>query len=182
MPNLNKNWNIIVLKHFILFFPIIIKFIFLISLTILICYLSFLVRDNIWEELFLYVFFPLSFVLLNYAFFRLIQGLIEYYNNLFILKDDQIVSINSSFILRDDIEIIEAFKVIKIDLFTRWLFANIFWFWTIIIELQTKEQRDFIFMPNPYKVINYLKTQRDYVLESRWKRTSIIDDDNDYEQ
>lgn len=174
MVSFAKRWNIIVLKHFILFLPIIIKFLFLVSLTILISYISFLVKEYIWDELFKFVFFPLAFVLLNYSFIRLVQWLIEYYNNLLILRDDQIICINSSFILRDDIEIIEAFKVIKIDLFSRGLFANIFWFWTIVVELQTKEQREFIFMPNPYRVINHLKSQRDYVLESRWKKTSYI--------
>ena len=64
------------------------------------------------------------------------------------------------------------------DSYSRWFFSNILWFWNIIVELQTKEERIFRFMPNPFRLINKLKAQRDYVLENRRKKY-IVDDFDD---
>ena len=173
-----KNWETIVLKHSLLVILAVIKFLFLAFIIIVVTFFWVFYREIIWDELFLYVLFPFCFILLNYAFLRLVLALIEYYNYMFIIKDDQIIIINSSFILRDDIEIIESYKIIKMDSYSRWFFSNILWFWNIIVELQTKEERIFRFMPNPFRLINKLKAQRDYVLENRRKKY-IVDDFDD---
>lgn len=172
------DWETIVLKHGLLKYLAIFKFIFLLFIIVMVTYIWVSFKEVIWNDLLLYVFFPFCFFLLNYTFIKLVLWLIEYYNYMFIIKDDQIIIINSSFILRDDIEIIEAYKIIKMDSYSRWLFSNIIWFWNVVIELQTKEERTFRFMPNPFRLINKLKAQRDYVLENRRKKY-IVDDFDD---
>lgn len=77
--------------------------------------------------------------------------------------------------MRNDIEVIDAFKIVKLDAYSRGLFSNILSYWNIIIETQTKEERIFHFMPKPYKLLEILKKQRQSVLEER-KKKYIIDD------
>lgn len=129
------------------------------------------------EDLHWFIMFPVVFILVNYAFFRLIFALIEYYNHLFIIKGDQIFIIDATIILKDDIEIIEAFKIIKLDAYSRGFWSNFLSFWKIIVELQTKEERSFRFIPHPYEMLAKLKEQREFVLESRKKRYIVDDDD-----
>lgn len=77
--------------------------------------------------------------------------------------------------MRNDIEVIDAFKIIKIDAYSRWIISNLLSYWKLIIELQTREERLFRFMPKPYKLLDCLKDQREIVLENR-KKKYIVDD------
>ena len=56
---------------------------------------------------------------------------------------------NSSFLLKDDLEIVDANKLVKIDQYSRGLFQNMFRFWDIEIEQQNNEIRCFHFIPKP---------------------------------
>lgn len=169
------NWNTIVRKHWILALLYLVKFILIFILACILFYIATTFRESLWEDVVSYIFFPLIFVLINYSFFRLILWLIEYYNYLFVISGDQIFVINTSLILRNDIEVIDSFKIIKLDAFSRWFFANLLLFWKITIELQTKEERVFHFIPKPYKLLDCLKAQREMVLENR-KKKYIVDD------
>ena len=95
---------------------------------------------------------------------------VEFYNSLFIISWDSIYIISATLLLKDEIEVIDALKIIEIDSHARWIFQNILWFWTIRIELQTKEERNIWFIPNPYKLLNTLKVQRETILENRKKK------------
>ena len=77
--------------------------------------------------------------------------------------------------MRNDIEVVDAFKIVKLDAYSRWFFSNLFGFGRIIMETQTKEERVFRFMPKPYKLLDILKQQRQTVLEQR-KKKYIVDD------
>lgn len=165
-----KDWYTIIKKHYILTVVYMLKFVSLMLLSFFFFSLSLKFRIVIWEDVTRYVLFPIVFFMFNYAFFRLILWFIEYYHYLFIIKDDQIFVINCSLILRDDIEVIDSFKIIKVDSFSRWLFSNVIWYWTIVIELQSRETRSFRFMPKPYKLIKLLENQRDFVLLDRKKK------------
>lgn len=175
MSYYSKDWYTIVRKHYALAFLYLIKFIFFLFIAFFLFFISIKYKEILWEDIVKFVFFPLVFVLINYSFIRLILWIIEYFNYLFIISGDQIFIINASLIMRDDIEVIEAFKIIKIDAYSRWFFANILWFWKIIIELQTREERIFRFMPKPYKLLKKLNEQREMVLQAR-KKKYIIDD------
>lgn len=166
----SQDWYTIIKKHYILTFAYMLKFVCLIVFSLFLLSFSLKYRFIIWEDVTRYVFFPIIFLMFNYSFSKLILGFIEYYHYLFIIKDDQIFIINCSLILRDDIEVIDSFKIIKIDSFSRWFFSNIIWYWTIVIELQSRETRSFRFMPNPYRLIKLLEEQRDSVLLDRKKK------------
>lgn len=166
----SQDWYTIIKKHYILTFAYMLKFVCLIVFSLFLLSFSLEYRSLIWEDVTRYVFFPIIFLMFNYSFSKLILGFIEYYHYLFIIKDDQIFIINCSLILRDDIEVIDSFKIIKIDSFSRWFFSNIIWYWTITIELQSRETRSFRFMPNPYRLIKLLEDQRDSVLLDRKKK------------
>lgn len=169
------NGATIVRKHWILLLLYGIKFIFILLIAFILFFIGTTFRSVLWEQIVLYIILPLIFVLINYSFLKLILWVIEFYNYLFIISEDQIFIINASLFMRNDIEIIDAFKIIKIDAYSRGIIPNIFSYGKLIIELQTREERLFRFMPKPYKLLECLKQQREKVLENR-KKKYIIDD------
>lgn len=176
-----QDWYTIIKKHYILTYLMVIKTSLILILAILLFFISYIYKEQLWDQITTYIFFPIVFVLFNYAIFRLILSFIEYFNYLFIIKDDQIYIINCSLLLRDDIEVIDSFKIIKVDAFSRWLFSNIMWFWTIVIELQSREIRSFRFMPKPYKLIKILEEQRDFILLDRKKKYITVSEETQKE-
>lgn len=170
-----KDGYSIIKKHYVLLIMYFLKFSFFLLLALWIWFIGVTYREVIGDDIVNYIFFPLVFVLVNYSFFKFIFGTIEYFNYLFIIHNDQIFIINSSLIMRNDIEVVDTFKIVKLDAYSRWFFSNLLWFGRIIIETQTKEERVFRFMPKPYKLLDILKKQRQTVLEERKKRY-IIDD------
>lgn len=171
----SRDWHTIVKKHYILAILYLVKFVFILFFAFILFVIWVKFREKLWVDVTNYVFLPLVLILVNYSFARLILWFIEYYNYLFIISWDQIFIINSSLVLRNDIEVIDAFKIIKLDAYSHWFFSNFLSFWKIIIELQTKEERIFRFIPKPFKLLNLLKVQRNEVLENR-KKKYIIDD------
>jgi len=156
--------DLIVHKHWVFRFFSVFKFMFLCVIALVCIWIGFLYEDTWWLELVHYGITPLGLIVLNYACFRLIAWLVEYYSYMFIVSGDQIFIVNSSLILKDDVEVIEAAKIIKIDAYSHGLMANIFSYGKIIIELQTREERVFRFMPRPYEVLKALQTQRECFL------------------
>ena len=153
------------------------KFVFFLLLSCLFYFVGVNFSEALGPDIIKYIVFPLSFVFFNYSFLKLILWFIEYYNYLFIIKDDQIFIINCSFLLKDDIEIIDSIKVIKVDSYSRWLFSNILWYGTIVIELQSREVRSFRFMPNPFKLVRKLQEQRDSILKKRSTKFVAVKED-----
>lgn len=99
-------------------------------------------------------------LILNYAFYKLVIWLIWYYNNLIIFIWNKIIFISSTLIMKDDLEIIDLKKVMKIDMTRRWIFANVLGFWHLIIEQQKNDVRIFHFIPKPYLVLRNLEKRR----------------------
>ena len=122
----SQDWYTIIKKHYILTFAYMLKFVCLIVFSLFLLSFSLKYRFIIWEDVTRYVFFPIIFLMFNYSFSKLILGFIEYYHYLFIIKDDQIFIINCSLILRDDIEVIDSFKIIKIIVFLGDFFQILF--------------------------------------------------------
>lgn len=108
-----------------------------------------------------YIYLGFLWWLIHYWVFSLIFGIIRYFYNVIIIYDNQIVLIKCSLLLTDDIEVIDAYRVMKIDSFQRGLFANIIGFGDITLEQQKNDVRTFHFIPNPYRVLSILKIQRD---------------------
>lgn len=114
-----------------------------------------------------YVYEILLFLFVNYIFFSFIFGLIRYFGSVIIIYDDQIVIIKCTLLLKDDIEVIDAYRVMKFDSFQRGLLSNIIGYWDITLEQQKNDVRTFHFIPDNYKVLSILKIQREKVLENR---------------
>lgn len=153
------------------------KFVFLIGLSFFLYWLSFKVIASYPDIPYLNViFFLFVFWTLNYAFISLILSFIYYYFDLIVIYKDQIVMIKCSLILRDDIEIVDAYRVMKVDWYSRGFFANIFWYGNLIIEQQKDDVRIFHFVPKPYKILLIIKKQRDAVLEERKKKYIISEE------
>lgn len=176
MSYLVDNKYTIVCRHYLIVVVYVLKFIFFLSICLALTYLWVSLKWTVADDIVNFVIFPVVFMILQYAFLKLVLSLIEYFNHIFIIKWDQIFVINSSLFLKDDIEMIEAYKIIKLDAFCRWFWANFLSFWKIVIELQTKEERSFSFIPHPYELLSKLKEQREFVLENRKKRY-IVDDE-----
>jgi len=120
-------------------------------------YISMKFRTALWDDIVMYLLFPLVFVLLNYAFIKLILSYIKYYNNLIIFHKNQIIVIKSTLIEVDNVEIIDMHKITKLDTYCKWIIPNVIWYWTLVIEQQRDKVREFWYIPKPYKAISHLK-------------------------
>lgn len=90
---------------------------------------------------------------------------------------NQIVSIKCSLLFRDDIEIIDAYRIMKVDGYSRGLMQNIFWFWNLIIEQQKDDSKVYHFMPKPYRILLIIQKQRDNLLADRKKKYIVPEED-----
>ena len=170
MSYYSKDWYTIVRKHWVIAFFFLLKTVLILIATMLLYIFTLTKKEELGEDIVIYLLAPIIFVFFNYALIKLALWIIEYFSYLFIIYKDQIFIINSSLILRDDIEIIDCIKIIKLDAYSRWLPANLLWYWIVAIEQQRNEIREFRFMPKPYKLLEKLKEQREYVLESKKKK------------
>ena len=167
----------VIRKHVMLPLIKIWKFIFFILLSCFLFWLSFKISEIYPDiEYINLIFFTFVFFLLNYAFISLVLAVIYYYFDLLIIYKDQIVTIKCSLFLRDDIEIVDAYRIMKVDGYSRGIFANIFWYWNLVIEQQKDEVKTFRFVPKPYKILLIIKKQRDAVLKERKKKYIISEE------
>jgi len=173
----------IIKKHFILLLFSILKFIFFLLLSYIIYYIYILMSINIIESnLYIkYILFFAIFIILNYSFVKFILDIIEYNNNLIIIQKDHIIILKASLILQDDIEIIDSYRVMKVDAFCHWIIANIIWYWNLIIEQQKDDVRVFHFIPTPFKVLKILREQKKNVLDERKKKYIVSNENNNIE-
>lgn len=136
-------------------------------------------KDKISRDIEIYIMFPIIFSVLNYAFIKLINSLIIYYNELILVYDDKITIIKCSLVLRDDIEIIDAYRVMKTDAFTRGIIWNLLSYGNLVIEQQKDEVRIFHFISKPYRILEILNRQREKVKNESKKKYIVSSDKND---
>lgn len=177
----------IIRKHWIVLFFKYLKSLIYFLFALLLYYICIKYRFSLWEEVVNYVFFPLIFILLNYAFFKLILSYIKFYNDLLIISDWQIIVINASLLFVDDIEFIDISKVTKMDTFTRWLLANIIWFWNLVIEQQRDQVREFNYIPEARKALHIIKAEKEKIMDKEAKnklniKPEVVNDNDDYEE
>ena len=159
--------HIVVTKHFIIPFLRILKTLFFLSIVAILFFVSELLTPLIndkWMNWLKYFLFFFIFALLNYAFFKLILWFIQYYNNIIIISKDSLVILHCSLILQDDVEVIDAYRIVKVDSYSRWFLANLLGYGDITIEQQKNEVRTLHFVPSPYKFLEIMKKQRQWLL------------------
>jgi len=157
---IEKEWYIIIQRHIMFVLIKYIKDLFFIILWLSIFYFSYLNLVSFKESEFNIISFVVIILLLHYAFIKIILYTVIYYYNLIIVFEDEFTIIKSSLILEVDIEVIDIYKIMKIDSYIRWLFPNIFWYWSIIIEQQKNDVREFHYISKPYSLLKLLKKQR----------------------
>ncbi|MCH2188449.1 hypothetical protein MK079_01310 [Candidatus Gracilibacteria bacterium] len=119
--------------------------------------------------------FIIAFILLQYAFFRFISDFVKHYNKLIVIHDDSIIILNASLILKDDIEILDARKIIKIDKMSRGIISNLMGFGNIIMEQQNNDVRTFHYVPRINKFVDACNRQREHIKFSRMQTRIPID-------
>lgn len=171
---LNSDNNIIIKRHIIILFYPFSKFVFWMVLIFFLYFISinFLppAEDNTVWDFIKTIDFLFIFILLNYSFFSLISSIISYYNNIVIIGKDNIILVKCSLFLQNDIEVIDCYRIVKVDSFSRWIIANALWYGEVIIEQQKNEVKRFHFIPQPYKLLSIIKKQRETILsDQQWK-------------
>ena len=167
----------IIRKHWIVLFFKYLKLLFFLLLTFILYYFSIHSIDTVWHELVHIFLFPAIFILVNYAFIKLILWYIKFYNDLLIIHEWQLIVIKSSLFFMDNIEFIDINKITKLDTYCRWLVSNILWFWNLVTEQQRDEVRTFHFIPDPFKALQILNEEKQRTITER-KEKYIIPEPN----
>lgn len=160
---------VIIRKHILLLLFRSLKVVMYLLVAWLLYWLTIKYKDEFWPDLIHYIILPTILIIVNFGFLKLILYVIQHYNNLLIFHDDHLVVIKSSFILVDDIEILDVYKVTKIDTYSRWIMSNLFWYGTVIVEQTRNEVRQFSFIPDPKRTLWLFREQKSRIIEQRSK-------------
>ncbi|EKE29088.1 MAG: hypothetical protein ACD_2C00233G0006 [uncultured bacterium (gcode 4)] len=154
---------VIIKKHGIVILYILAKFVFALLIVAWLFWVSYTQKSNIWAELVTYFLYPVQMIILIYAFLKLEQGFIFYYNDLVIFIHDKVIIMKSSLFLQDDLEVIDISKVMKIDVQCHWFLSNLIWYGNLVIEQQRDELRILHFVPKPYRALQLLREKTAYL-------------------
>ncbi|MDD2908780.1 MAG: hypothetical protein PHZ26_03440 [Candidatus Gracilibacteria bacterium] len=89
----------------------------------------------------------------------LIIDLVAYYNSIIIISGDNIIIIQNTLFIREDIEIINISQLTKVNIERHGILSNILGYGNLILEQQRTEARPLFYIPEPYRVINYIKSK-----------------------
>lgn len=145
------------------------KFSIFLLITLAFYVIAFKFGSVLWEELVKYLIFPITFFMLNYAFFKLIVYIIAYYNSIIIFYDYKIFVVKSTLITVDYVEVIDMDKVTKFDTYINWIIGNLLWFWTLVVEQQRDKVRELRFVPDSHKAVRILTRTKKNLLEEEWQ-------------
>lgn len=163
----------IIRKHWIVLLFRYLKVSLFILLTLFIFHIYVTYKHIIWEEIVTYISFPLTFMLVNYAFIKLVLWYIKFYNDLLVIYDWQLIVIKTSLFFKNDIEFIDINKVTKLDTFCRWLIPNILVYWNLVVEQQRDQVRTFSYISEPFEALQILNEEKLKTIEER-KKTYIV--------
>ena len=137
------------------------KFSFFVIVSVTFYLIAIKLSSSVWQEVVKYLILPLSFIVLNYAFIKLILYYIAYYNNLLIFHEDKIIVIKSTLLDTDNVEIIDLHKITKMDAYSNGIIPNILGYGTLVIEQQREKVRELWYEPKPYKAGTYLNEAKE---------------------
>ena len=162
----------IIRRHWILMFFRYVKFVIFLLIVSVLYYIWIKYRGSLWNEVIYTFLFPLTFLLVNYAFIKLILWYIKFYNTLLVVHDWQLIVIHSSLFYKDNIEFIDINKITKLDTYCKGFFPNIFWYWNLVTEQQRDEVRTFHFVPQPFKALQILNEEKQKITSEMKKINS----------
>lgn len=166
MNTIIENDSTIVTRHPIYFFYMAVKGLLLGSIGLGIGIIFTVYKSDVPADLVRYFIFPAVLILINYAMFQLAFGVVKYHNKLIIVVRDRIILISSSLILKEDIEIMELSKVMKIDVECHGLLPNVLNFGMLIIEQQKNDVRTMRLVPDPFTVLRIIREKTNYLSAS----------------
>ena len=152
-----KNNYTLITRHPVILIHHLVKSIMFLILGALILLVVSQYRTILSKETIQFILFPIALLLINYAFMKLILAIINYYNKLIIIIADKLILIDSTLVMREDIELIELQKIVKIDIMCHGIFAAIFGYGHLIIEQQRDEARTLHFVSRPYDILHLMR-------------------------
>jgi hypothetical protein len=156
-----ENDNILLFKiHKIKLFYIYWKYSLLIGLLLSIFYAVTINSNNAFtfESIFSLWSIPVFIIILiNFAIITLIIDIIAYYNSVIIISNENIMIIKNVLLIKEDIEIIDISQLSKVDVKRHWVISNILWYWKIVFEQDKIENESLSFVPDPYRISNYIR-------------------------
>lgn len=155
-PSVSAGRYILFRRHPIYLFYATARFLFFLFACGVFGYFMWLYSEDIPDTVEYVIMFPIIFILANYAFFRLILAIVKYENKLLILADDKLVIVNCTLILQDDIEVMNLYRIMKIDVERHGLLAMFFGYGTLIMEQQKNDVRSFHFIAEPFETLRIL--------------------------
>lgn len=158
-----ENDSTIVTRHPIYLAYRFMKCLLFLGLGLGICGLVLLYGETVPASVVHYLVFPTVLILVNYALVQFVLGIVRYFNLLVVIVHDHITIISSSFLLKEDIEILELSKVMKIDVECHGLLQNLLNFGALIIEQQKNDVRSLHLIPNPFAVLRIIREKTTYL-------------------
>jgi hypothetical protein len=172
MSFITTSHHTIVQKHKILYIFKIIKFVFLLGVLMVLGWIAHRNKDEILTlhpTIMYFVIIPMLFVCLNYVFVKFILETVVYFHDLVIFYKDKIIIIKNSLFLQSDFEIIDVYRIQKLNITCHGIFANIFWYGNISIEQQNDDVKIIHFVPRPEKIVELLEIRRSTIISERGK-------------
>lgn len=131
-----------------------------------------------------YIIIPIIFFSLNYIFFKLTLETIIYYHDLVIFYKDKIVIIKNSLFYQSDLEIIDVYRIQKLNILCHGFMATLVGYGNVRIEQQNDDVKIIHFMPHPERIVELLETRRSAIIAERGKvsEKTKMKDDNYWER
>jgi hypothetical protein len=169
-PSVTAGRYIVFRRHPIFLFYATARFLFFLFACGIFGYFIWLYSEDIPDTVEYAIMFPIIFILANYAFFRLILAIVKYENKLLILADDKLVIVNCTLVLQDDIEVMNLYRIMKIDVERHGLLAMFLGYGNLIMEQQKNDVRRFHFIARPYDTLRILN---DHLLKLEDQRVNM---------
>lgn len=167
----------IIRKHWIVLLFRYLKVAVFILFTFITYYFTIVYKHVIWDEIVNIFLFPIIFLSLNYALIKLVLWYIKFYNDLLVIYWGQLIVIKTSLFFTNDIEFIDINKITKLDTFCRWFISNILSYWSLVVEQQRDQVREFDYISDPFIALQILNEEKLRTIEDR-KKTYIVAKNN----
>jgi len=170
-------------KHRILYIFKLVKFLFLLCVLIFLGWLAFHYKEEIYEShpaIMSFIIVPVLFFSLNYIFIKLILETIIYFHDLVIFYKDKIVIIKNSLFIQSDLEIIDVYRIMKLNVLCHGFIANLIGYGNIRIEQSNDDVKIIHFVPHPEKLVELLEIRRSTIIAERGKNPEKKEKDENY--
>ncbi|MDD2487296.1 MAG: hypothetical protein PHS92_02920 [Candidatus Gracilibacteria bacterium] len=106
---------------------------------------------------------PFLLLIVNLILLVHIYDIIGYYNNIILIDDNNIMIIQNSLLLREDIEVISLSQITKINIICQGILPNILGYGKLVIEQQRTQTRPLFHIHNPYLILNHINSRIDKI-------------------